>query len=59
MRTPEIPDCFADPLVNLYHQFEGALGPDEGLGKRFRLCTLKKMVNYASSRRIVSTQPRL
>lgn len=34
MRKPEIPDRFADPLVNLYHSFEGAPGPDEMLGKR-------------------------
>jgi hypothetical protein len=34
LRMPEIPDRFADPLVNLYHQFEGAPGPDEMLGKR-------------------------
>jgi hypothetical protein len=34
MRKPDIPDAFADPLFGLYHQFEGAPGPDEMLGKR-------------------------
>jgi hypothetical protein len=34
VRKPDIPDAFADPLCGLYHQFEGAPGPDEMLGKR-------------------------
>jgi hypothetical protein len=34
MRKPDIPDAFADPLCGLYHQVEGAPGPDEMLGKR-------------------------
>ena len=34
MRKPEFPDGYCDLLLGLYHSFEGALAPDEGLGKR-------------------------